>query len=166
MTEETPEPIRWWFLLKNLLKGRDLIQKSPQLLMFLDASNLCWGAMVADQNTAGDGYQRVLWNQSISELKVIRLGLKKFGLGVQGSTTGVFLDNMSALAYLRKEGGMRSWKFNQEAQRTLAWAEENNITLHLQFVKGIDNVVVDALRGQTQSYQHSGHIALHQLVWW
>ena len=57
----------------------------------------------------------------------------------------VFCDNITLVAYLRKEGGTRSPALNTIAQEILRWAESLQIRLALQFIPGIHNVLEDSL---------------------
>ena len=56
----------------------------------------------------------------------------------------VFCD-VTAVAYLRKEGGTRSPALNTIAQGILRWAKSLRIRLALQFIPGIRNVLSDSL---------------------
>ena len=64
---------------------------------------------------------------------------------VEGAHHGVFADNTTALAYLRRQGGTFSPALNREAQLLLRWAESLQIRLVPQFIMGSRNVVVDSL---------------------
>ena len=68
----------------------------------------------------------------------------RFGLSQSSS------DNMTAVAYLRRQGGTLSPALNAVAQRILRWAEELNIIQMPQFVPGRNNVVADALSRPNQ----------------
>ena len=56
-----------------------------------------------------------------------------------------FCDNVTAVAYLRKEGGTRSPLLNTIAQEILHWSESLAIRLAPQFIPGSNNVLADAL---------------------
>ena len=60
---------------------------------------------------------------NLRERQAIRLGLLHFGQSLQGKAVGVFIDNTTALSYVRRQwGGTFSMALNQEAQLLLRWA--------------------------------------------
>ena len=79
------------------------------------------------------------------ELLAIQHGLHRFQLSLRGHTVAVYCDNVTAVAYLRKEGGTRSPSLNTIAQEILRWAESLDIRLAPQFIPGSNNVLADAL---------------------
>ena len=62
-----------------------------------------------------------------------------------GKTIAVFCNNITAVAYLRKEGGTRSPFLNSIAQGILHWSESLAIRLAPQFIPGSLNVLADTL---------------------
>ena len=98
-----------------------LRQVSPDLNFWSDASDVGWGAHL------GPLVASSLWDleqASLSinarELLAIQHGLLHFQSSLSGQTVAVFCDNVTAVAYLRKEGGTRSL-LNNIAQRILRW---------------------------------------------
>ena len=79
------------------------------------------------------------------ELLAVRRGLLHFQSSLLGKTVAVFCDNITAVAYLRKEGGTRSPFLNSLAQGILRWSESLHIRLAPQFIPGSRNVLADAL---------------------
>ena len=66
----------------------------------------------------------------------MRRCLLHFQSSLSGATVAVFCDNVTAVAYLRKEGGTRSPALNTIAQEILRWAESLQIRLAPQFIPG------------------------------
>ena len=86
-----------------------LLQVSPDLDFWSDASDVGWGAHLGDRVAPG------LWAQSEAllpinarELLAVRHGLLHFQSFLSWATVAVFCDNVTAVAYLPKEGGTRS----------------------------------------------------------
>ena len=75
----------------------------------------------------------------------MRNGLLHFQSFLSGATVSVFCDNVTAVAYLRKEGGTRSPALNTIAQGILCWAESLQIRLAPHFIPGICDVLMDSL---------------------
>ena len=73
------------------------------------------------------------------ELLAVEKGLLHFQSSLVGSTVTVFVDNSTAVAYLR------SLLLNEIAQRILRWSELHCITLAPQFIPGCRNVLADSL---------------------
>ena len=63
------------------------------------------------------------------ELLAVERGLLSFEEVLRGQTVSVYCDNTTAVAYLRKQGGLRSEFLNGIAQRILRWAERSAFTL-------------------------------------
>ena len=140
------QDLRWWLQLHRLSQGVSLCQVSPDLDFWSDDSDVGWGAHLGQQVDSG------LWTSlqaSLSinarELLAIQLGLHRFQLSLRGHTVAVFCDNVTAVPYLRKEGGTRSPMLNTIAQEILRWAEYLDIRLAPQFIPGSNNVLADAL---------------------
>ena len=104
------------------------------------------GATVADQFASGvwlEGEVSLTINQR--ELLTVERGLRALCACLEGRVVAFFFDNMTAVAYLRRQGGTLSPVLNAVAQRILRWAEQLNIILMPQFVPGRNSVVADAL---------------------
>ena len=87
---------------------------------------------------------------SARELLAVEKGLLQFCHLISGSTVAVFVDNSTAVAYLRKQGGTRSSVLNPIAQQIFCLAEEFRNVLALQFIVGKNNVLVDFLSQPNQ----------------
>ena len=84
------------------------------------------------------------------ELLAVERGLLSFQALLVSSTVSVFVDSVTAVAYLRKHGGTHSSTLNAIAQRILLWAEPFRIVLAPQFIMGRDNVLADTLSRPNQ----------------
>ena len=122
--------LQWWLHGDRLSCGVSLRQVSPDLDFWSDTSNVGWGAHLSSLVVSG------LWDRSEAllpvnarELLVVQRGLLHFQSFLSGATVAVFCDNVTAVAYLRKEGGTRSPVLNNIAQEILCWAESLQIRL-------------------------------------
>ena len=115
LEKEIPVPrslhphLLWWTKETNVLTGQPLHPLSHAVQMFTDASKEGWGAHVGDFTARG------IWSVPEShlhinflELKAVLLALKRFQHLVQGKVVLVATDNTAVVAYINKEGGMRS----------------------------------------------------------
>ena len=143
---ECLQDLQWWLHLRRLSQGVSLRQVSPSLDFWSDASDVGWGAHLGPLVASG------LWDlgqASLSinarELLAIQHSLLHFQLSLRGHTVAVFCGNVTAVAYLRKDGGTRSPLLNAIAQEILRWSESLAIRLAPQFIPGSNNVLADAL---------------------
>ena len=84
------------------------------------------------------------------ELRAVHLALFHFWDLLQGRSVGLFCDNTTALAYLRKQEGTLSRSLNSKTQVFLRWTESLGITLLPQFIMRTRNVVADSLSHHRQ----------------
>ena len=132
--------------LPRLSQGVSLCQVSPSLDFWSDASDVGWGAHLGHQVASGLwDFQQASLSINARELLAIQHGLQHFQLSLRGHTVAVYCDNVTAVAYLRKECGTRSPLLNTIAQEILRWSESLAIRLAPQFIPGSNNVLVDAL---------------------
>ena len=115
LEKEIPVPrslhphLLWWTKETNVLTGQPLHPLSHAVQIFTDASKEGWGAHLGDFTARG------VWSVPEShlhinflELKAVLLALKRFQHLVQGKVVLVATDNTTVVAYINKEGGMRS----------------------------------------------------------
>ena len=115
LEKEIPVPrslhphLLWWTKEANVLLGQPLHPLHHAIQIFTDASKEGWGAHLGDFTASGT------WRVPEShlhinflELKAVLLALKRFQHLVQGKVVLVATDNTTVVAYINKEGGMRS----------------------------------------------------------
>ena len=157
------DDLRWWCTEGRLEEGISLALRSPDQIFWSEASNLGWGAMVADQFASGvllQGEASLSINHH--ELLAVERGLSALCACLEGRVIAVFSNNTTAVAYLRRQGGTLSPTVNEVAQRILRWADQLNIILMTRFVPGRNNVVADALSRPNQVL--GSELMLHQEV--
>ena len=148
------EDLLWWSHQANLRAGKEFARRSAHVRLFTDASLDGWAATMLDLKIQGD------WNSderqlsiNLLELRAIRLGLQAFQLRLRGLNVGIMADNTTALAYIRNEGGTRSFSLNREAQLVLEWAESLDVQLLPQYIQGKLNVDADTLSRKNKPIQ-------------
>ena len=87
---------------------------------------------------------------NVLELNAIWLGLQAFEDTLHDSNVAIMCDNVSAIAYLRNQGGTRSQQMCRMAIDTCEWAEERAITLIPRHLPGHLNVLADHLSRRDQ----------------
>ena len=141
----------WWSDASHLMDGVSLDLPQLLLVLFTDASDSGWGATLGNDQLSG------FWTQDFSnfsinhrELLVILYAVRGFLHLLRGHSVSLFMDNTSALAYLRKQGGTRSATLNSVAQSILRLCESQGVRLLPQFVPGKLNVLADSLSRGSQ----------------
>ena len=101
------ESIRWWTL--PPMNGMDLTPYNTHIAMTKDASNYGWGATMEEKMASGrwSAAEREL-HINHSELSAVFRGIQRFLRHLRNKRVTVHLDNVTAAAYLAKEGGTRS----------------------------------------------------------
>ena len=132
----------WWWL-NSLDNVRHIRRDNPELVMFTDASNEGWGAILGDITTGGrwDKFEKTD-HINILELKAILLGLKSM-CKFNNKHIRICTDNATALAYVKNMGGTKSKGCNAVALNIWEWAEEHNCWLSITHIPGVENVVAD-----------------------
>ena len=84
------------------------------------------------------------------ELLAVDFALQQLGHHMTNSTVRLLMDNMTAAAYIRKQGGTHSLTLNNLALRVLSLASSLKIVLIPVYIKSSHNVAADSLsrRGQ------------------
>ena len=143
--------LQWWSDESNLTPGVPLEVPIPDMLLHTDASDSGWGATLQSMEVSG------IWSPPQASLSINHRELIAVGLALQyllpyvgGHTVALFVDNTTAISYLKKAGGTHSATLNVVAQGILRFCERNHITLIPQFIAGKLNVKADALSRRNQ----------------
>ena len=159
--------LRWWLEKSNVLLGQPLHPLKHALQMFTDASKEGWGAHL-DEHTARGSWSLPESKLHINhlELKAVFLALKEFRTLCYNKTVLVATDNTTVVAYINKEGGMKSGSLCALLWRILSWCTRQQITLRARHIPGRLNVIADKLSrlGQTIQTEWSLHPEVFQAV--
>ena len=146
-----PDSILWWRTHSSLHKGIPLGSPLVEAFLFTDSSAVGWGAHMDKRTTSGR------WSEAMKELHINVLELNAIWLGLQAfedtlhdSNVAIMCDNVSAIAYLRNQGGTRSQQMCRMAIDTCEWAEERSMTLIPRHLPGHLNVLADHLSRRDQ----------------
>ena len=153
----------WWTKETNVLLGQPLHPLHHAIQIFTDASKEGWGAHLGDF-TARDAWSVPESHLHINflELKAVLLALKRFQHLVQEKVVLVATDNTTVVAYINKDGGMRSGSLCALLWRLLCWCNLRQIVLKARHIPGCLNVIADKLSRQGQIIQTEW--SLHQEV--
>ena len=104
--------------------------------------------------------------QNHLELKAVFLALKEFRTLVCNKTVLIATDNTTVVAYINKEGGMKSGSLCALLWQILSWFTRQQVTLRARHIPSRLNVIADKLSrlGQTIQTEWSLHPAVFQAV--
>lgn len=114
----------WWLQGKNLRNHHSIIPIS-WVTLTSDASNRGWGAHCLSEVAQGQWIvpaQGIVSN--ILELRAAFQALLSFYHLIEGSSVMLRLDNTTAVAYIKKQGGTRSCSLLQEVEPIMSWAQK------------------------------------------
>ena len=134
--------ISWW--MDNIsLSGKHICYSSPDFELFVDASELGWGAHANNVETGGRWtFQESQDHINVLELRAIYFALKSF-CKQSNLHVKVFTDNTTALAYVKHMGGVRSVECNKVTQLIWEFCEFHCIWITIAHIPGVQNVKAD-----------------------
>ena len=146
--------LQWWLDEDNVLQGQPLHPVRHALQIFTDASKEGWGAHV-NEFTARGSWSVPESNLHINylELKAVFLALKEFQNLCVDKIVLIATDNTTVVAYINKEGEMRSGPLCALLWRILTWCSQRQVTLKARHIPGRLNVIADKLSRLGQTIQ-------------
>ena len=126
-----PAPhLQWWLEEDNVLQGQPLHPVKHALQIFTDASKEGWGAHLNKFTARGSwSVPESKLHINYLELKAVFLALKEFQNLCVDKIVLVATDNTTVVAYINKEGGMRSGPLCALLWRILTWCSQRQVTL-------------------------------------
>ena len=138
--------LRWFLDLRVIGLGVPLHPSPPSQEMYTDASKEGWGGQLKSFTARGiwTPREKLLHINHLEMLAVLR-ACKEFRLQLQHRVTTAHIDNTTVVAYLKKEGGTRSWPLTLLTRQVLSWLDAHDITLRPVHIAGVLNVQADSL---------------------
>lgn len=139
--------IAWWVSFLEDWNGTAILlpSKTPDVVVFTDASDSGWGA--STHNAAAWGswtLQQAAQHINIKELLAVLLGLESFVKLVSHKTVLIRTDSIVAMAYVNRMAG-RKPRLRAVTQRLFRFCNEQELVLIAEHIPGIDNVRADTL---------------------
>ena len=146
--------LRWWLDGENVLTGQPLHPLKHGLQLFTDASKEGWGAHLNERTARGTwSLPESKLHINYLELKAVLLALKEFQDLCSNKIVLVATDNTTVVAYINKEGGMKSGPLCSLLWRILTWCTRKQVTLKARHISGHLNVIADKLSRLGQTIQ-------------
>ncbi len=85
------------------------------------------------------------WHVNCLELLAVRLALSRLRGRLQGKDVLVHTDNTATVAYINRQGGLRSRRMSQLARHLLFWSQKHRRSLRAIHIPGVFNQAADEL---------------------
>ena len=146
--------LQWWLDEDSVLQGQPLHPVRHALQIFTDASKEGWGAHVNEFTARGSwSVPESKLHINYLELKAVFLALKEFQNLCVDKIVLIATDNTTVVAYINKEGGMRSDPLCALLWKILTWCSQRQVTLKARHIPGRLNVIADKLSRLGQTIQ-------------
>ena len=161
--------LKWWLEENNVITGQPLHPLEHALQIFTNASKEGWGAHLNEHMARGSwSLPESKLHINYLELKAVFLALKEFQACIN-KVVLIATDNTTVVAYINKEGGMKSGPLCALLWRILTWCTRNQVT-QARHLPGRLNVIADKLSrlGQTIQTEWSLNPEVFQAIchWW
>ena len=143
--------VAWWAS-PAVLQGLPLAAKETEVTLFMDASSSGWGAQVGSRSTQGQwSASQRSWHINVLEMQAVINAVRDFLPHLRSRVVRLMCDNAVTVAYIKNEGGTRSYTLMQMTIRLLKWCDRKAITLVPVHLPGVHNIQADSLSrvGQT-----------------
>ena len=157
--------VAWWAS-PAVMRGLPLAAKETEVTLFTDASSSGWGAQLGSRSTRGQwSAPQRSWHINALEMQAIINAVRDFLPHLRSRVVRLMCDNAVTVAYIKNEGGTRSYTLMQLTLRLLKWCDRKVITLVPVHQPGVHNVQADSLSrvGQTLNTEWTRAMAMERL---
>ncbi len=155
-----------WSDLSFLRAGVPLEQVSRHAVVYTDASAKGWGATFNGHAVSGVWTDPQLhWHINCLELLAVHLALNRLKRRLRGEHVLVRTDNMATVAYINRQGGLRSRRMSQLARHLLLWSRKHLRSLRAIHIPGLLNRTADELSRAALPGEWRLHPQTVQLIW-
>ena len=145
LSKQATEDLQWW--LSNIPGSKAPITRGqPDLVIETDASTLGWGCNCQSLNLSAGGpwkHTEADHHINVLELQAVYFALQSLFNDKHDIHIHVLVDNTTAVAYIREQGGSRSLECNAMVRQIWMWAYKRNIWLSVSHIPGISNQKAD-----------------------
>ncbi len=166
ITPACRKTFRPWSDPSFLRAGVPLEQVSRHAVVFTDASTTGWGATYNGHAVSGvwTGPQ-LHWHINCLEFLAVRLALSRLRGRLQRKDVLVRTDNTATIAYINRQGGLRSRRMSQLARHLLLWSQKHLRSLRAIHIPGVFNRAADELSRAALPGEWRLHPQAVQLIW-
>jgi hypothetical protein len=134
----------WW--IKSIDKSICKIKFDEyKLEIYSDASTTGWG-ITCDNETASGIWSQDERNQHINYLELLAafIGLKIFANNLFNCQLILRIDNMTAISYINRMGGIQFPHLTKLTKDIWQWCEARNIFIYALYIPSVENTIADA----------------------
>jgi hypothetical protein len=147
------EDLRFWTTNLSDHNGQLISPPPPDAVLFTDASDYGWGAVLGSHRTGGRwSLLEKRTSINVRELRAAMLGISAFQTMLQGKSLLLRMDNQTAVAYVNKQGGTKSEMMTDQARGLFQVTEPLHITLSADYIPGVENTDADWMSRHTKDY--------------
>ncbi len=158
-----------WSDLSFLRAGVPLEQVSRHAVVYTDASAKGWGATFNGHAVSGVWTDPQLhWHINCLELLAVHLALNRLKRRLRGEHVLVRTDNTATVAYINRQGGLRSRRMSQLARHLLLWSRKHLRSLRAIHIPGLlpQGVVDTITSARAPSTRHAYALKWNLFVEW
>ncbi len=135
-------------------------------MVYTDASAKGWGATFNGHAVSGvwTGPQ-LHWHINCLELLAVHLALNRLKRRLRGEHVLVRTDSTATVAYIKRQGGLRSRRMSQLARHLLLWSRKHLRSLRAIHIPGLLNRTADELSRAALPGEWRLHPQTVQLIW-
>ena len=146
LSEGATQELKWWR--SQISTAKNKIRSSHfDLVIFSDASSTGWGAICGNESAQG------LWSSSerkmhinYLEIKAAFLGLRSFVKNCLNKQILLRIDNITALAYINKMGGIKYRSLDYITKKLWEWCRDRDIWVFAEYIVSSDNLADEGSR--------------------
>ncbi|XP_034723628.1 uncharacterized protein LOC117942325 [Etheostoma cragini] len=158
--------LEYWGNPQTLSSGVPLGRVTSYVTVYMDASLTGWGGMCESQVVGGVWPPPPLPHINCLELSTVLKVLKHFTPMVTGRHVVVRTDNITAAAFINRQGGIRSARLLEIARCLLLWAHSHLLSLKAVYIPGILNRAADLMsRGGPSHNEWRLNPTIVQMLW-
>ncbi len=155
-----------WSDLSFLRAGVPLEQVSRHAVVYTDAYAKGWGATFNGLAVSGAWTGPQLhWHNNCLELLAVHLALNRLKRRLRGEHILVCTDSTATVAYINRQGGLRSRRMSQLARHLLLWSRKHLRPLHAIHIPGLLNRTAGELSRAALPGEWRLHPQTVQLIW-
>ena len=138
--------------------------KETEVTLFTNASSSGWGAQLSSRSTQGQwSASQRSWHINVLEMQAVVNAVRDFLPHLRSRVVRLMCNNAVTVAYIKNEGGTRSYALMQMTIRLLKWCDHKAITLVPVHLPGVHNIQADSLSRVSQTLNTEWTMAMERL---
>ena len=144
LSPESRQDLEWWSSNLDLQREKVFFPGIPDLEVLSDASLSGWGACCNGVRTRGS-WTLLEIKRHINELELIGAlyYVQAFTSDARAISVRIYLDNVTAVAYINHGGGTRSAELTRLSAVLTEWCEIRAISIEAVYLQGKLNIIAD-----------------------